>query len=98
MVFVLHEEVSPGEMLFVSLKGVNLLIEKLDITYGVQERIPIFCFPIHSFLKKELFFRPRRNILIFGLFYFFCRRIKAENILALVLEKKAFIRILFVPV
>ena len=83
-------------MLFVSLKGVNLLIEKLDITYGVQERIPIFCFPIHSFLKKELFFRPRRNILIFD--FFFCRRIKAENILALVLEKKEFIRILFVPV
>ena len=57
-------------MLFVSLKGVNLLIEKFDITYGVQERIPIFCFPIHSFLKKELFFRPGRNIFIFDLFFF----------------------------
>lgn len=93
----MHEEVSPGEMLFVSLRGVNLLIEKLDITYGVQEGIPIFCFPIHSFLKKNCFSGPG-EILLSLIYLFFCRRIKAENILALVLEKKEFSRILFVPV
>lgn len=47
-------------------------------------------------LKKNCFSGPGGIFL--SLIFFFCRRIKAENILALVLEKKEFIRILFVPV
>lgn len=49
------------------------------------------------FLKKRIVF-PAQAEYSYLWFIFFCRQIKAENILALVLEKKEFIRILFVPV